>query len=104
MRAPAFPALLCEGPRMAAEDQLYQRFGKSFPKSTVLFREGDEGAEMFVIRGGRIAISKTAGTVEKVLVTLGPGEFFGEMSILNNKPRTATATVVEDAQLLVIDP
>jgi CRP/FNR family transcriptional regulator, cyclic AMP receptor protein len=89
---------------MAAEDQLYQRFGKSFPKSAVLFREGDEGSEMFVIRGGKIAISKAAGQFEKVLVTLGPGEFFGEMSILNNKPRTATATVVEDAQLLVIDP
>jgi CRP-like cAMP-binding protein len=87
-----------------AEDQLYQRFGKSFAKSAVLFREGDEGSEMFVIREGKIAISKNAGQVEKVLVTLGPGEFFGEMSILNNKPRTATATVVEDAQLLVIDP
>jgi CRP-like cAMP-binding protein len=59
---------------------------------------------MFVIRAGKIAISKTAGQAEKVLVTLGAGEFFGEMSILNNKPRTATATVVEDAQLLVIDP
>jgi CRP/FNR family transcriptional regulator, cyclic AMP receptor protein len=89
---------------MAAEDQLYQRFGKSFPKGAVLFKEGDEGTEMFVIRGGKIAISKNAGQVEKVLVTLGPGEFFGEMSILNNKPRTASATVVEDAQLLVIDP
>ncbi len=89
---------------MAAEDQLYQRFGKSFPKGTVLFRDGDEGTEMFVIRAGKVAISKTSGQTEKVLVTLGAGEFFGEMSILNNKPRTATATVAEDAQLLVIDP
>ncbi len=89
---------------MGAEDLLYQRFGKTFPRGAVLFREGDEGAEMFVIRDGKIAISKNAGAVEKVLVTLGPGEFFGEMSILNNKPRTATATVVDDAQLLVIDP
>jgi CRP-like cAMP-binding protein len=89
---------------MAAEDQLYQRFGKSFSKGTVLFRDGDEGSEMFVIRAGKIAISKTAGQAEKVLVTLGAGEFFGEMSILNNRPRTATATVAEDAQLLVIDP
>ena len=89
---------------MAAEDQLYQRFGKSFPKGTVLFRDGDGGSEMFVIRAGKVAISKPAGTTEKLLVTLGPGEFFGEMSILNNKPRTATATVAEDAQLLVIDP
>src|SRR6185503_19357490 len=40
----------------------------------------------------------------KTLVVLGPGEFFGEMSILNNQVRSATATVEEDAKLLVIDP
>ena len=89
---------------MGAEDALFQRFGRGFPRGEVLFREGDGGSEMFVIRAGRVAISKAGAEVEKVLVTLGAGEFFGELSILNGKPRTATATVVEDAQLLVIDP
>ncbi len=42
--------------------------------------------------------------MDKVLTVLGPGEFFGEMSILNNKPRSASATVEELARLLVIDP
>jgi len=41
--------------------------------------------------------------VEKTLVILGKGDFFGEMSILNNKPRSATAEVIEDARLLAID-
>lgn len=89
---------------MGAEETLFQRFGKEFPQGTVLFREGEPGREMFVIQSGRIAISKRVRDVEKVLAVLGPGEFFGEMAIISNKPRNATATVDQDAKLLVIDP
>ena len=87
-----------------AEEPLAQRFTKEAPRGTVLFREGEPGREMFVVQAGRVRISKRVGEVETALATLGQGEFFGEMSILNNRPRTATATVVEDARLLVIDP
>ncbi|MEZ4273364.1 MAG: Crp/Fnr family transcriptional regulator [Myxococcota bacterium] len=59
---------------------------------------------MFVIQSGKVRISKTVRDVEKTLVVLGDGEFFGEMSILNNKPRSATATIEEAAKVLVIDP
>src|SRR5574342_1343961 len=89
---------------MAVEDQLFQRFGREFPRGTVLFREGDPGREMFVIQAGRVDISKRVGGSEKILSTLGQGEFFGEMSILNNAPRSATATCADDSKLLVIDP
>jgi CRP/FNR family cyclic AMP-dependent transcriptional regulator len=89
---------------MGAEETLFQRFGKEYPKSTVLFREGEPGKEMFVLQVGKVAISKKVRDVEKVLAVLGPGEFFGEMAIISNKPRNATATVAEDAKLLVIDP
>ena len=89
---------------MGAEETLFQRFGKEYPKSTVLFREGEPGKEMFVLQAGKVAISKKVRDVEKVLAMLGPGEFFGEMAIISNKPRNATATVAEDAKLLVIDP
>jgi len=70
----------------------------------VLFREGEPGKEMFVLQSGKIAISKKVRDVEKVLAVLGPGEFFGEMAIISNKPRNASAIVEEDAKLLVIDP
>ncbi len=86
-----------------ADDQLFQRLGKEFPQGTVLFREGEPGREMYVVQQGRIVVSKTVGDVEKILASLGPGEFVGEMSILNNKPRSATATCVEASKLLVID-
>lgn len=89
---------------MGAEETLFQRFGKEFPKGTVLFQEGEPGKDMFVLQSGKISISKKVRDVEKVLAVLGPGEFFGEMAIISNKPRNATATVTEDAKLLVIDP
>lgn len=89
---------------MGAEETLFQRFGKDIPKGTVLFKEGDPGKEMYVVQSGKVSIAKTVRDVEKVLATLGPGEFFGEMAIIANKPRNATAIVAEDARLLVIDP
>jgi CRP-like cAMP-binding protein len=87
-----------------AEDALFQRFGKEFPKGTVLFREGETGKEMFVLQAGRVVITKTVRDTEKTLAVLGPGEFFGEMALISNKPRNATAVVDEAARLLVIDP
>jgi CRP-like cAMP-binding protein len=89
---------------MGAEETLFQRFGKELPKGTVLFREGEPGKEMFVLQSGKVAISKKVRDVEKVLALLGPGEFFGEMAIISNKPRSASATIEDDARLLVIDP
>lgn len=82
---------------------LLLRFARDFPAGTVLFREGDPGGEMYVIQRGSVSISARVGAVEKVLTTLGQGEFFGEMSILNRAPRSATAACVEDCQLLVVD-
>lgn len=89
---------------MSAEEALFQRFGKEFKRGTVLFREGEPGKEMYVLQSGRVAISKKVRDVEKVLAILGPGEFFGEMAIISNKPRNASAAVEDDARLLVIDP
>jgi CRP-like cAMP-binding protein len=86
-----------------ADDQLFQRFGKEFAQGTVLFREGEPGNEMYVVQQGRVTVSKRVGEVEKILASLGAGEFLGEMSILNNKPRSATATCAVASRLLVID-
>lgn len=87
-----------------SEDKLYERFGKQMPPGTVLFREGETGKEMFVVQTGKVRISKRVRDVETTLTSLGAGEFFGEMAVLNNKPRSATATVEETAKVLVIDP
>lgn len=81
------------------------RFSRELPAGSILFREGDRGEEMFVIQSGQVRIVKRVANGEKVLATLGPGEFLGEMAILNSKPRTATAQVTDDgpAKVLAID-
>jgi CRP-like cAMP-binding protein len=80
-----------------------ERFGRFFPAGTVLFREGEPGAEMYVIHSGKVALSRRLGDREQILAVLPMGDFFGEMAILLGRPRSATATVAEDAWLLVID-
>ncbi len=90
---------------MPAEgERLFDRFGREYTAGTVIFKEGDVGSEMYVIQSGKVNITKKSRDVEKVLVTLGTGAFFGEMAIINNKPRSASAVVVEDSRLLVIGP
>lgn len=85
------------------ESGLFRRFGREFPAGTVLFREGDPGTEMYVIHAGRVELTRGRGPRETVLAVLPAGEFFGEMAIVTNRPRTATATVIEDSRLLVLD-
>jgi len=83
--------------------QLFTRFGKKIPPGTTLFQEGDKGEEMFIIQSGKVKISKRIRGVEKTLATLDKGEFFGEMAILNDKPRSASAETTEESEMLVID-
>lgn len=82
---------------------LLERFGRTFPKGAVLFKEGDVGREMYVIHSGKVRITRDLQGKTTVLATLPPGEFFGEMALINNKPRSASAIVVEAAELLVLD-
>ncbi len=89
---------------MSDNDKLFERYGKEYPAGTIVFKEGERGNEMFVIQSGKINIAKRSRDVEKVLVTLVAGDFFGEMAIINQKPRSASAVAVEDSRLLVIGP
>jgi CRP/FNR family transcriptional regulator len=73
-------------------------------KGQILFREGDQGEEMFLVREGAILVSKAVtGKVEQVLARFGPGDFFGEMSLFDRAPRSATIQADTDAALLVLD-
>jgi CRP/FNR family cyclic AMP-dependent transcriptional regulator len=71
-------------------------------KGTVIFHQGDPGDQMFVIARGRVRLTLGVGGHQKEIGTFGPGEFLGELSLLSDAPRTATAEAVEDSTLLAI--
>ena len=79
------------------------RFARDFEPGTVLFEEGQPGDYMYVVQSGEVEIRRQVGETERVLAILPPGEFFGEMAILNGRPRSATAVVKTNARLLVIE-
>ncbi len=79
-----------------------QREEITMPKGAVIFRQGDPGNEMFVISRGRVRLTIGTAGHEKEVAIFGPGDFFGELSLLSDEPRSATAEVVEDATLLAI--
>src|SRR5947199_8583224 len=79
-----------------------QRDELRVPKGTVIFRQGDPGHEMFVISKGQVRLTIGTGGIEKEVGLFGPGTFFGELSLLSEEPRSATATDAEDSTLLVI--
>lgn len=57
---------------------------------------------MYVIRAGKVRVLKEAHGRKRVVTTLGPGDFFGEMAVVTGRPRTATAEVLEEAELLKV--
>jgi CRP/FNR family cyclic AMP-dependent transcriptional regulator len=74
-------------------------------KGDVLFRMGDPGEELFLIKEGSIVVSKpVTGRIEQVLARLEPGEVFGEMSVFGNeRHRSATCQAEMDALLYSLD-
>jgi CRP-like cAMP-binding protein len=79
------------------------RFARDFAAGTVLFEEGQPGDYMYVVQSGEVEIRRQVGEAERVIAVLPPGEFFGEMAILNGRPRSATAVVRTAGRLLVIE-
>ena len=70
---------------------------------TKIFQYGDPGDKLFIMLEGKVRISReVAGMGEEALAVLGPGEVFGEMSLLDESPRSADARVHERCRLLVI--
>ena len=57
----------------------------------VIFEEGSTGRELYVVLDGMIDIVKDSGAVRTTIVTLGKGEFFGEMAVIDGSSRSATA-------------
>lgn len=75
---------------------------KQLRKGDILFREGDPSDAMYVIKKGKISITKAKGNSEIVLAELMPGEMLGEMAFFDNKPRSAGAKASTDADVIML--
>src|SRR3954469_3897911 len=70
----------------------------------VVFSEGDTGDRLFIVFDGKVKISRAAADGrENLLAVLGPGEMFGELSLFDPGPRTATASAITDTTLASLD-
>lgn len=76
---------------------------RSFAAGQVIFQEGDPGDGLYVVAEGMVLISTIVDSAQqRVLSRMGPGEFFGEMAVLENEPRCASATAETDCRLYFI--
>ena len=78
----------------------FSRFAKTFPKGSVIFSEFEPGDCFYLIQTGRVQLIKIVNGFEKNLDILQPSEIFGEMAILENSPRSATAIAYDDVKAL----
>ena len=86
-----------------AEELVTLLQGRNVPEGTLLFRAGEKGDAMYLIQSGRVRIAvNDADGQQIVLAELAQGDFFGEMSLIDGKQRSADAHVIEDAQLAVL--
>ncbi len=76
--------------------------GKKVNKDMYLFREGDAPDAMYIVKSGELAVTKTKGTSEIVLASLGPGGMVGEMAIFDMKPRSANVKALKDSEVIVL--
>jgi CRP/FNR family cyclic AMP-dependent transcriptional regulator len=85
------------------KSSLFQKYGTYVEAGKVIFKEDETGDTMYIIQQGRVKITKRVADVEKILMVLGKGEFFGEMALIRQTKRTATATAVDNCELLAFN-
>jgi CRP/FNR family cyclic AMP-dependent transcriptional regulator len=88
-----------------SETAALAKFRQRYGKSEVIFEEGSTGSEMYLIHSGKVLLSVKHDRTQQVpLVVLNPGDFFGEMALVDDSPRSTTASAVEEGtELIVID-
>jgi CRP/FNR family cyclic AMP-dependent transcriptional regulator len=76
---------------------------KSYPKGSVILFEDDPGDSLFVVRDGRVKVVLIGEDGREVILgVLGVGEYFGELSLIDDRPRSAHVIAMEDSNLLVL--
>ena len=76
---------------------------RTYQEDEMVFCENEPGRELYIIQSGRVKITKMVGGQEVMLAVLQPGDIFGEMALLDNKPRSASAICAESCTMLAIN-
>lgn len=79
---------------------MFERFAKTYSAGQIIFFEYEPGDTFYLIQTGRVKIVKIFGNIEKTIDILKPGEFFGEMALLENAPRSASIIALDNCKLL----
>lgn len=75
---------------------------REYKKGRVIFFEGDTGRVMYLVKNGKVEVFKRKNEGEEVLLAIfGPGDFFGEMALIEESTRSATCRAQEDSELLL---
>ncbi|MEE8444592.1 MAG: cyclic nucleotide-binding domain-containing protein [Alphaproteobacteria bacterium] len=90
--------------RFKPKKHFEQELEKVFEDGEVIVAENEERRDLFVIQEGRVAVFKKIGKKEVRLATMEKGDFFGEMSLLESEPRSATVRAVGRTKVLAIQP
>lgn len=78
-------------------------YTKVYKKGEIIFNEGEIGKAVFIVASGSVEITKKISEHEEsILIILCPGDFFGEMALLEELPRSATARAIEDSEIYII--
>jgi CRP-like cAMP-binding protein len=85
---------------MAMDLAAFGRFSRTFRQVEIIFSEFEPGDTFYLIQSGKVQLAKLAGDLERTLDILYPSEMFGEMAILENSPRSATAIAIEEVNVL----
>ena len=78
----------------------FARFSRDFQAGDIIFSEYEPGETFYLIQAGRVKLIKNTGEFERTLDILQPTEMFGEMAILENEPRSATAIAMDEVKVL----
>jgi CRP/FNR family transcriptional regulator, cyclic AMP receptor protein len=86
------------------ENPYLSKVARTFQELEVIFEEGNYGDEMYIVHSGAVKLVKQSAAGEIVIATIQPGEFFGEMALVDNAPRSVGAVAGADqTRLLALD-
>jgi CRP-like cAMP-binding protein len=88
---------------MMLKRRLDSELGRVYDPGKAIVTQGDDGDSMFVIQSGEVEVVKDLDGREVLLGTMGPGDFFGEMALFQNEPRSATVRAATEVRALTID-